>query len=303
MQVNKTIYINISLLIIISFFLHIIIITVIISPDVSGRAFFDALTERAEQREKRDERVVKVKVGDNINQNLKREITEQVFISDKDSAAQGFLTPGESARWYSETSDLKLGQKGSGESGSAPAQRIVDAGGQKVILADESEMLMYLHKFGKSGSSRSGEANYNEIKLPQPHLMSRSNTLFFSNSGLFSLNTVEFKHYAFAKRIVDKISSNWYPPVMANARIGGYAPGSTRIMAIPPQEVRAYFAINEEGAVVQSGVLDSYGNQSLDESCLDAIRFSKNFGPVPDDLKKKMRNGVMVIPFIFGYGV
>jgi hypothetical protein len=142
-----------------------------------------------------------------------------------------------------------------------------------------------------------------ELKLPQPNLMSRQNTLFFSNSGLFSLNTVEFKHYEFAKRVVDRVSSNWYPPVMANVSIGGYAAGQTRIMAIPPQEVRSYFIINENGDVVKTGILDSYGNKSLDESCIDAIRLSKNFGPVPDDLKKKMRNGVMVIPFIFGYGM
>ena len=296
---NNTI--NISLLIIISFFLHIIIIAVVIIPDMPGRSLFDVLAKRVMPEEEKGGRAVKVKIGENINQNLKREITEQTFISDKDSAAQGFLTPGNSARWYSETTDLKLGQKGAGKSGGSASQRIVNAGGQKVILNDESEMLMYVSKFGRA-SSNVGDGS-NVMKLPQPNLMSRTNTLFFSNSGLFSLNTVEFKHYAFAKRIVDKISSNWYPPIMANARIGGYAPGSTRIMAIPPQEVRAYFAINENGAVVRSGILDSYGNKSLDESCLDAIRFSKSFGPVPDDLKKKMQNGVMVIPFIFGYGM
>ena len=300
---DKTIHntINISLLIIISFFLHIIIIAAVLMPDMPGRSLFDVLAKRAMPEEEKSGRAVKVKIGENINQNLKREITEQTFISDKDSAAQGFLTPGDSARWYSETTDLKLGQKGAGKSGGSASQRIVNAGGQKVILNDESEMLMYVSKFGRT-SSNVGDGS-NVMKLPQPNLMSRTNTLFFSNSGLFSLNTVEFKHYAFAKRIVDKISSNWYPPIMANARIGGYAPGSTRIMAIPPQEVRAYFAINENGAVVRSGILDSYGNKSLDESCLDAIRFSKSFGPVPDDLKKKMQNGVMVIPFIFGYGM
>jgi len=44
-------------------------------------------------------------------------------------------------------------------------------------------------------------------------------------------------------------------------------------------------------------VLDSYGNKSLDGSCVDAIRMSKTFGRVPDDIK----GDVVVIPFIFGY--
>jgi TonB family protein len=89
---------------------------------------------------------------------------------------------------------------------------------------------------------------------------------------------------------------------MANAQIGGYAPGGLRIMAIPPQEVKAYFVINANGDVVKSGILDSGGNRTLDDSCLESIRLAGNFGPVPDDLKKKMRNGVLTIPFIFGYG-
>ncbi|MDR3237694.1 MAG: TonB C-terminal domain-containing protein [Spirochaetia bacterium] len=273
-------------------------IAVILMPDISGRKIFDALADR--KQEKKTGRMVKVKIGENINQNQKRQITEQTFLSDKNSAQQGFLNQEKNARWYSETTDLKLAAKGSGESGSAA--RSVNAGSEKIILNDESEIVMQIHKNTKHAAAGSGES-FNEMKLPQPNLMSRKNSLFFSNSGLFSLNTVEFKHYEFAKRIVDRIASNWYPPVMANASIGGYAPGATRIMAIPPQEIRAYFAINEKGDVVKNGILDSYGNKSLDDSCTDAIRLAKNFGPVPDDLKKKMKNGVMVIPFIFGYGM
>ena len=295
MRINAAIKMNLSFLIIISFFIHTILGVVIIMPDISGQKIFEALSAA---RQNKKGRVVKVKIGENINQNYKREITEQVFFSDKDSAQQGFLTRGKDAKWYSETTDLRIADKGDGRSGSA---RALKAGSQKIILANESEIALQINKNRGQGSS--GQGSYNELKLPQPNQMSRQNTLFFSNSGLFSLNTVEFKHYEFAKRVVDRVASNWYPPTMANVSLGGYGAGHTRIMAIPPQEVRSYFIINERGDVVKTGILDSYGNKSLDESCTDAIKFSKNFGPVPDDLKKKMRNGVMVIPFIFGYGM
>ena len=293
---NAAVKMNLSFLIMISFFIHAIMGAIIVMPDISGQKIFEALS--AARRNKKS-RIVKVKIGENINQNYRREITEQTFVSDKDSAQQGFLTHGKDAKWYSETTDMRIAEKGDGRSGSSA--RTVNAGSQKIILANESEIALQINKNRKQKAS--GRGSSNELKLPQPNQMSRQNTLFFSNSGLFSLNSVEFKHYEFAKRIVDRVSSNWYPPVMANVSIGGYAAGYTRIMAIPPQEVRSYFIINENGDVVKTGILDSYGNKSLDESCTDAIKFSKNFGPVPDDLKKKMKNGVMVIPFIFGYGI
>jgi len=296
MRINAAIKMNLSFLIIISFFIHMMTIAVIVMPDISGQKIFEALSATQQNG---GGRMVKVKIGENINQNYKREITEQTFLSNKDSAQQGFLTRGKDAKWYSETTDLKIAETGDGKSGNNT--RTVKAGSQKIILANESEIAIHINK--NKGQGASGHGSFNELKLPQPNQMSRQNTLFFSNSGLFSLSTVEFKHYEFAKRVVDRVASNWYPPVMANVALRGYAAGYTRIMAIPPQEVRAYFVINENGDVVKTGILDSYGNKSLDESCTDAIKFSKNFGPVPDDLKKKMRNGVMVIPFIFGYGM
>lgn len=304
METERQSSVNISLLIAVSFCIHIILAAVIIIPDISGRRLLDILTYAADMQNSRNknERLVRVKVGENINQNLKRKITEDTFISDKDSTASGHLTQGQDASWYSETTDLRLAREGSGKSGTQGERRVA-YGSREFILNDLSEMLMYISKPSKNKKSGSGGGGINDIKLPQPNRMSRRNTIFFSNSGLFSLNSVEFNHYAFAKRIVDRIASNWYPPVMANASIGGYAPGSTRIMVIPPQEVKTYFAINEDGDVVKSGVLDSYGNKSLDDSCTDAIKFAKNFGPVPEELKKKMRNGVLVIPFIFGYGI
>ncbi len=281
-----------SLLIVISFFIHITVFFAAAVPDFSMvRLMIPAVQELSASS-----RTVKVKVAENISQHGKPKITEQTFISDKDSEASGHLTQGRQAKWYSETTDLRLpGKKG----GAGQGGRISS---EKVITGDSSEIFVRIvHSPGKKGQG--GNEGTNDIRLPQPYEMSRVNTLFFSNSGLFSLNTVSFKHYAFAKRIVDRISSFWYPPVMANARMSGYAPGTTTILAIPPQEVKTYFIINENGDVVKKGILDSGGNRSLDDSCLDAIRLAGNFGPVPDDLKKKMKNGVMVIPFIFGYGL
>ena len=137
--------------------------------------------------------------------------------------------------------------------------------------------------------------------------MSRENALFYSSDGRFSFNTVKFKDFKYFKNMKDKIASNWYPPLMANSIVQGYnplsgeyAPGYTRIMAIPSQEVKMVFVLNKKGDIIHIQILDSLGNKPLNASCYDAIRLSKSFGPVPKDLFK---GEVLVIPFIFGYYV
>jgi outer membrane biosynthesis protein TonB len=55
--------------------------------------------------------------------------------------------------------------------------------------------------------------------------------------------------------------------------------------------------MNRSGDILKVKLIDSNGNKSLDESCMDAIRLSKSFGAVPEDIKGE----VILIPFIFGY--
>ena len=95
----------------------------------------------------------------------------------------------------------------------------------------------------------------------------------------------------------DRIASNWYPPLLANAALGGFAPGSMRIMAIPSQKVKICFIMNRDGDIVRVELVDSMGNKPLDDSCMDAIKMSRSFGKVPDDIKGEF----IMIPFIFGY--
>jgi len=71
-------------------------------------------------------------------------------------------------------------------------------------------------------------------------------------------------------------------------------------MAIPSQEVKIVFVLNKGGDIIHIEILDSLGNKPLNESCYDAIRLSKGFGPVPKDL---LKGDLLVIPFIFGYYV
>ncbi|NMB64955.1 MAG: energy transducer TonB, partial [Spirochaetes bacterium] len=53
--------------------------------------------------------------------------------------------------------------------------------------------------------------------------------------------------------------------------------------------------MDREGNVLDIVLVDSLGNKAIDESCIDAIRLSKNFGKVPDEIQGK----VIVIPFLF----
>jgi hypothetical protein len=96
-----------------------------------------------------------------------------------------------------------------------------------------------------------------------------------------------------------KIAGNWHPPVMANSLTTGYTPGRVRVKIMDSEEIKTYFILNRNGDVQKVVLLDTRGNKSLHESCVDAIKHSKNFGPVPDEIKGE----VIVIPFIFGYYV
>jgi outer membrane biosynthesis protein TonB len=55
--------------------------------------------------------------------------------------------------------------------------------------------------------------------------------------------------------------------------------------------------MNRNGDVLRVELVDSLGNKPLDDSCIDAIKLSRNFGKVPDDIKGEL----ILIPFIFGY--
>jgi TonB family protein len=279
--------INISLLLMVSFFLHMVFMTVFLLPDSTGLA---SLKNKKKTNSLLSGRDIIV----NINQDDKRDINNKTLLSDRDSTDKGFITKEKGDRWLNNSRDFRL-KKGSKKQNSDAADT---AGEKSKISVKDSEIVL---RFDKSGGAASAgnEGLFNDVAIPDKNDVTLKNAIYYTNSGLFSFNTAKFKNFSYFKKMKDKIASYWYPPIFANAVIGGYNPasGGVRFMAIPAQKVKLYFIMNREGDVQKVEILDSNGNKPLDESCLDSIRLSKNFGKVPDDLKGEF----IVIPFIFGF--
>ncbi len=286
--------INLSLLLIISFFLHIVFMTSFFLPDSTGLSSYL-------NREKKDNSLFSGRdIIVNANQDDKRDINNQTLLSDRDSTAKGFITREHGDRWLNNSLEFKL-RKGSKQQNSGSESS--SSGEKSRVSNNDSEIVLRMYKSGSKATSGS-DGMFNDVAIPDKNSVTLKNAIYYSNSGMFSFNTAKFKNFAYFKSMKDRIASNWYPPLLANASLGGYnaatgsyTPGSVRIMAIPPQLVKLYFLMNRNGDIQKVEIIDSYGNSPLDESCLDAIRLSKTFGKVPEDIKGEF----ILIPFIFGY--
>jgi len=236
----------------------------------------------------------------NTNQDDKRDPDNRTLLSDRDSTAKGFITREEGDRWLNNSLEFKL-KKGLKKQNSGAAS---SSSGEKSRTSNkESEIVLRIYKDGSTAASGS-DGMFSDVAIPDKNSITLKNAIYYSNSGMFSFNTAKFKNFAYFKNMKDRIASNWYPPLLANAVIGGYnaatgsyTPGNVRIMAIPGQKVKLYFVMNRNGDIQKVELVDSYGNKPLDESCLDAVRLSKSFGKVPEDIKGEF----ILIPFIFGY--
>lgn len=229
----------------------------------------------------------------NINQDDRRNYSEKTLLSDRDSLAKGYITEKKGDRWLNNSRYFSRG-RGRQQDRSGEGKNDTSGKDENIILSKLSEVVMQLRR--KQEEKAGGLAR---IAIPDKNSITRENAIFYSNSGMFSFNTAKFKNFDYFRKMKDKIASNWFPPDMANAVIGGYAPGRTRIMAIPSQVVKTVFIMNRQGDVVNVRLMDSKGNRELNKSCLDAIRLSETFGPVPDSIEGEY----IVIPFMFGFYV
>jgi len=280
--------INLSLFVLISFFLHAVLITAFILPDSYG--IFRIFNNPSKNKKTIGGRDIIV----NINQDDIRDIKNSTLLSDRDSSAKGYITKEQGDRWLNNSLEFKMKSGAGGGDG-----RVATSGsGEKIKSSENGDVTV---KYGTTGTGSSGGSGNNgnaaNMAIPDKNSITMKNAIFYSNSGMFSFNTAKFKNFTYFKSMKDRIASNWYPPLLANAALGGFAPGSMRIMAIPNQKVKICFIMNREGDIVRVELVDSMGNQPLDDSCMDAIRMSRSFGKVPDDIKGEF----IMIPFIFGY--
>lgn len=284
--------IRFDLVLLVSFFMHSVVIASFFIAQIRYGMFFSK--QQADSLFKGRDIIV------NINQDDVKDIKKNTLLSDKTSRAKGYITKEKGDRWLNNSLDFKL-QKGVRQLGKGG---IASSATSKDKLMVSEENTEYTITFSKevAGGIPEYEGDSEFTRIPDKYSITPKNALFFSSDGFFSFNTLKFKPFEYFKNMKDKVAANWHPPLLANAVIYGYnpmtgsmAPGRMRIMAVPTQDIKLYFTMDREGNVLDVVLVDSLGNKAIDESCIDAIRLSKNFGKVPDEIQGK----VIVIPFLF----
>lgn len=261
-------------------------------------------------------------VIENMNEDEKAVLSPNTLLSDRDSSAHGAVTKKKGDTFLNNSLEFILGQlksqnrnaNGQSQTGSASSTASSATGLRssakpaQSVSADNENHSPYEITLIRTDSAAAGSSKSSEwTKIPDVKGMSRENALYMSNDGSFSFNTQKFKDAEYFRAMKRKISSNWFPPIMANGyaqqtyneRTGGFTPGYSRINAINSQQVKLYFSMDRAGNIREVVVLEHGGSLELVKSCVDSIRISKTFGKVPKDIQGEIVN----IPFVFGYYV
>lgn len=234
----------------------------------------------------------------NINEDNVKAYARTTLLSEKDSSARGYITLEKGDRWLNNSLEfvVRRGQRGNQNEKTYQKNRQKE----KLLLSQLHEVAVFLTHYNFEPFKQWGEGGKGDFTaIPDRYNITFNNAIFYSNEGHFSFNTRMYKNAKYFIDMKRKIASNWFPPIIANAIIPGYAPGYMRIQAIQSQYVKLYFIMDREGNVLEVNIVDSMRHKALDDSCIDAIKLSKNFGPVPDDIPGEK----IIIRFIFGYFV
>ena len=289
----NSIEIRFSLLFWISLFLHLVLFLGLVIWRYTP-ADYIAGTDRLSRSSGAASRDVIV----NINEDNVKAYSRTTVLSEKDSSARGFITRERGDRWLNNSLEflLRKGQKGAEKSGSAKRQK--QRNKEQVLLTHNNEVAIFLSNYDYNPLSQWGQGGTGDFStIPDRYNVTMQNSLFYTNEGHFSYNTKKFKNAKYFQSMKKKIASNWFPPMIANAIIPGYAPGYMRIQAIQSQLVKLYFVMNRDGDVLDVKIVDSLRNPYLDASCVDAVKLSRSFGKVPADIT----GDKVIINFIFGY--
>ncbi|HDP81418.1 MAG TPA: TonB family protein [Spirochaetes bacterium] len=293
---ERSVETRLSLPLLISFFIHLVVGTGVILPDYHGFM----REQKAARKLFEGGRDIIV----NLNEDDRKVVKRSTLLSEKDSAAKGFITREKGDHYLNNSLDFKV-KRGRPEMGKAAVKSATHRKADDLLIAQNTEIIISMARYDV-GSVLGYEGQSDFTTIPDKNDFTPKNAIYYTNDGRFSFNTKKFKNFRYFKAMKDRIASNWFPPMLANAVISGYdpltgtyTPGRTRIMAIPNQEVRLYFTMNRAGDVLNVVLVDSQGNRPLDASCVDAVRLSKSFGDVPDDIP----GAVIIIPFVFGYYV
>lgn len=227
-----------------------------------------------------------------------------VILSDEDNQAQGKLTHKKNFSNLSEKNDLEFARKGKMD---VPQTSLLSSKSTEKKGGLLVKFVRLLQKQKSRTSGRNGLfdwAKSDYTKIPDNYSYQKEFALAWDKLGQPIIPTKNYEHYQYFRDLIDKIRKHWYPPGGSYyPPIGddffatsGFTPGYTRIQTFPAQEVQTIFMLDKNGNVIDAKIYESLGYSSLDQSCLDAITTSKNFGSPPPEL---LERGTLIIPFFF----
>lgn len=227
----------------------------------------------------------------NINQNDKKDYKDRTILSDRDSKGTGKLTKEKGQNWLSDSTTFeKKGVKDSNLSNNKSESGTKD---KTTNILISKNYILYKIRITKDFLKSRINEKVNDIRgnsyrnrVPDIGDFTKANSIFYSNNDHFSLNTKKYKNFEYFNHMKNKIRSNWNFPIMANSTLPKLtAPGRTKVSMITRvQIVYTYFVLNRNGDVIKIKKVGSNANEIIDDSCIDAIKNSKTFGPVPSDV-------------------
>ena len=250
--------------------------------------FYELYTYEPEPEKSVNERKIPVLITNPKKKKEKPDILENLYRSDRDAEARGRITKNKGFRWLSGQDELKYGYK--------IDHKIYDQNDVHIATIINPKNSLYKFFFNKKKYQTPN-------KIPDSYQFNYDHAFSWNREGLPQIPSYHHKHFRYIRSMMEKIRYHWSPPggfptpVYTDRYHKGqyYAPGYLRMRLFPPQEIDIVFMLDKEGYVVDIKVFRSGGYHNLDNSIVEAISNSKNFGPPP---KEMLKGNKVIFPWL-----
>nr|HPI23986.1 hypothetical protein [Spirochaetota bacterium] len=181
--------INLSLVLLMSFFLHTVMMLGIVIPN------YYAMLQDQMNRDRTRKMFGGRDIIVNINADRQPVISPKTLLSDEDSSAKGHLTKEKGDHWLNNSRDFAQKRGGKKSGNSSTVQTKSSQIPKRMLLNDESELVVEFMKLSEGGYTLFGDEGGEDFtKVPDRNTFSKNNAIFYSNDGRFSFNTKRFRN-------------------------------------------------------------------------------------------------------------
>ncbi len=268
------------------------------------RKMMKALSQQS-SAETANAREIKVLLENPDDKKKEKEKKNLVYLSNKDTKARGKLTRQKGFEALTERQELAFAKRGKIKNKQIKRRSQTTENSISIKKADtfyvRIEKEEKTRETGFGGKTTWGKQK--RTSIPTHYKFRRRFALSWDMKGEPRIPTKHYKHYQYFKDMIVKIREHWAPPGGQPFPTFGDSyhsitptPGRMTYAAFPTQAIKVVFMLNEEGDVIDIKLWESLGYKSLDQSCIESIERSRNFGPPPTEL---VADGSMIVPFVF----